>query len=104
MQFKVHMLLISFLSFLPFAFAESRPWEFLKPLSDFAVSASPIVKPIVFLFALALFAIAMLAYLKTKSKKMLFITIAFGFFAVKWAIKLVDLFASPGFFFSDASE
>ena len=53
---------------------------------------------------MGLFAISYLAYRKNKSKRLLFVSIAFALFAVKWFIKLVDIFISPGSFLADSSE
>ena len=79
-------------------------WDFLRPLTITAAQLDPYVKILVFLLALGLFIIAYLAYAKNKSKRLLFVSVAFAFFAIKWLIKLVDIFVSPGLFLADSSE
>ena len=63
-----------------------------------------ITRFLVLLLSLAIFAIAFKAYRKTGSERLKYVLIAFALFAVKWAIKVVDVFVSPGRFFNDASE
>jgi hypothetical protein len=48
--------------------------------------------------------IAVKAYFKNKSRRLLLIGGAFFLFAVKWFLKILDLFVSPGWFLPDASE
>ncbi len=89
--------------FLPVAFAQA-PWDFLRPVAQIASQVDPLIKPIVFFLSLALMVIAFLGYKKTKSKKSLLVALAFLFFAVKWGLKVMDVFISPGNFLSDSSE
>lgn len=79
-------------------------WDFLRPLTDFAGVFDPYIKIIVLLFAFAIFVVSLFAYRKSKSKKLLLVTIAFFLFALKWLTKVFDIFVSPGNFLSDASE
>ncbi len=90
--------------FIPLVFAQQAPWDFLRPLTDFAYSVDSITRFLVFIFSLALFFISVKAYFKSKSKRFLFISGAFFLFAVKWFLKIADLFFSPGYFLADASE
>lgn len=88
-----------------FAFAQQQhPWDFLRPLTVFAESLDNITRVIVFILTLALLVISFLAYNRMKTKRLLIVFLAFLFFAVKWALKVIDLFFSPGYFLSDASE
>jgi len=79
-------------------------WDFLRPLTDLAFQLDPIIKIIVLLLSFGIFVISLLAYRKSKSQKLLFVTIAFFFFAIKWLVKVFDIFFSPGVFLSDSSE
>ncbi len=101
------MLLIPILSLLITGLASaSQPWDIFRPLIRIAES-SPInfvTRIIVFLLAFAIFAIALKAYLKTKSKRFLLVGGAFFLFATKWGLKVLDLFVSPGYFLNDPSE
>ena len=83
---------------------ESHVWDSLRPISDFASGIDLPVKVIVFLLTAGIFAISLLAYFKSKSKRILLVSIAFLFFALKWLVKIIDLFYSPGNFLSDSSE
>jgi len=79
-------------------------WDFLRPLTDLAFEYDPAIKIIVLLLAFGIFVISFLAYQKAKSKKLLFVSIAFLLFALKWLVKVFDIFYSPGNFLSDSSE
>ncbi len=79
-------------------------WDFLRPLAEAAVAIDPYIKIVVFLLAVGMLFLAASAYRKTSSKKFLFIAGAFSFFALKWLLKILDVFVSPGSFFSDSSE
>ncbi len=81
-----------------------HPWDPLREVSNVAVEADWITRFLVLLLSLAIFAIAFKAYRKTGSERLKYVLIAFALFAVKWAIKVVDVFVSPGRFFNDASE
>jgi len=54
-----------------------------------------------FLLALALFAVAFLAYRRMQTKRMLLVFTAFAFFALKWYVKLLDVFLAKKSFFTD---
>lgn len=92
------------MDFVLLAVQEAHAWDFLRPLTDFAVSIDLPIKVLVLLLSLAFLAIALLAYFRTKSQRFLFITFAFCLFSVKWLFKTFDLFVSPGYFFSDPVE
>lgn len=79
-------------------------WDFLRPITQQAISFDFVTSMIVFVLSIALFAISFLAFRRTKSNRFLFVTIAFFFFAAKWALKVIDLFFSPGIFFHRAAE
>ena len=61
-------------------------------------------KFIVFIFSAAIFLVSYLAFMRTESNKFLLVTIAFFIFALKLAIQLVDVFYSPGQFFTAPME
>ena len=81
-----------------------HPWDYLRPLAEFAARNDVFLRPVVLLFSLFIFALAILAYRKKKTKRFAFVALAFLFFSIKWTLKVLDLFVSPGYFFSDASE
>ena len=87
-----------------FVSAQTQVWDVLRPLSNVAVQIDFPIKILVFLLASAVFIISLLAYKKSKSKRLLLVSIAFFLFSLKWLIKIVDLIYSPGYFLSDASE
>ncbi len=86
------------------AHAEAQPWDALRPISNFAEEINEPVKWIVFLLALGIFVVSLLAYSRSKSKRMLLVSFAFFLFSLKWLIQVMDLFISPGNFLSEASE
>ncbi len=79
-------------------------WDFLRPLAEFAAQIDLFTKVVVALLAFSMFVVAFKAYRKSSSKKMLFVSLAFFLFALKWLVKIADLFFSPGSFLSDSSE
>ena len=79
-------------------------WDFLRPLTNYAISFDALTRILVLALSVALFAISVLAYRRTKSKKLLFVTIAFFLFSAEWTLNVFDLFFSPGYFFHRAAE
>ena len=79
-------------------------WDFLRLITDQAITIDFGTRIIVFLLSMALMAISLLALKRSKSNKFLFVSIAFLLFAAKWALKVVDMFISPGEFFHRAAE
>ncbi len=82
----------------------SYVWDFLRPFTTVAHEFALPIKFLILLLSLALLFISFLAYRKAKSRKFLFIALAFAFFAIKWTLKIVDIFLSPGLFLADATE
>ena len=79
-------------------------WDVLRPITETAWGVNVAAESLAVLLSIAIFGISVLAYRKTKSKRLLLVTAAFFFFALKWVLKLADQFISPGFFFGRASE
>ena len=85
-------------------YAQENVWDVLRPAARFAFEFDFPIKVIVLLLATAILVISLLAYSKSKSKRILLVTIAFFFFALKWLVKIMDIYVSPGEFLSDSSE
>ena len=83
---------------------ETHAWDALRPVSDLAQGIDLPVKILVLLLAFSIFIISALAYSKSKSKRILLVSFAFLLFSLKWLVKILDLFYSPGDFLSDSSE
>ena len=79
-------------------------WDFLRPLSEGVNSFLGPIVVIGLICSIIIFSIAIAAYFKTKSRKLLFIAVAFLLFLVKWIIQAIDLFISPGIFFNLPSQ
>ncbi|MCK4883312.1 MAG: hypothetical protein KAS30_00445 [Candidatus Diapherotrites archaeon] len=79
-------------------------WDILRPVTNQAVAFDFFTSIIVFVLSLALFAVSILAYRRTKSRRFVFVTIAFFLFATKSALNMIDLFVSPGYFFHKAAN
>jgi len=79
-------------------------WDVLRPLTEAAYAVDVPVKFLVFFLSLGILVVAVLAFRKTKSRRFLLVGLAFAFFAAKWALKIIDIFYSPGIFLGDASE
>ena len=86
------------------AFAAEYFWDFLRPELELAEAFELQIKLLVLILSLAIFGISVLAYSKSKSKRILLVSLAFLLFALKWAVKIVDIYYSPGKFLSDAAE
>ncbi|PIU21877.1 MAG: hypothetical protein COT15_00030 [Candidatus Diapherotrites archaeon CG08_land_8_20_14_0_20_34_12] len=84
--------------------SESPVWDVLRPLIQFSTEYSFYIKLIVIILSLILLAVAAKAYLMHKSNRFLLLIGVFGLFSIKWIIKLIDVFYSPGYFFSDPVE
>lgn len=78
--------------------------EPLRNLSDFAESLDAVTRMLVLALSIGIFVISLKAYTKTKSQRFIFICLAFALFAVKWGLKVLDLFVSQGVFLPDTSE
>lgn len=59
---------------------------------------------IVLLLVIVVLGIAILAYLKNRSKRLLLVVGAFALFALKWLLKVADLFLTEGSFVTDPVE
>lgn len=81
-------------------FAQAQPWDFLRPLNNAAEALNEFTTWVVFLLSVTLTVIAVLAYRKKQSKRYAFIAFAFVFFSLKWLLKVIDLYLSPGHFFN----
>ena len=81
-----------------------HPWDPLRQISDTAAHNDFITRFLVLILSLAILFIAFKAYQKNKTERLKYVLIAFALFAVKWALKVLDIFVSPGNFFGDASE
>lgn len=79
-------------------------WDFLRPITEQAIAIDFATRIIVFVLSMAILAVALLAYRRSKSRRLAFVTIAFLLFAAKWALKVADMFISPGEFFNRAAE
>ena len=79
-------------------------WDFLRPVSQVAWDINMGTEAVVSVLSVAIFVISLLAYRRTKSKRLMLVSAAFFFFALKLVLKFLDQFISPGFFFSRASE
>lgn len=95
---------LAFLSVLLEYVAPVQPWDPLRLLIEFSEHIDIITRLIVFALTLVILVISFLAYQKNKSGRLLFVFLAFLFFSIKWALKVIDLFVSPGMFFSDPAE
>ncbi len=79
-------------------------WDILRPVTNQAVAFDFFTSIIVFVLSIALFAISILAFRRTRSRRFVFVTIAFFLFATKCSLNIIDLFISPGYFFHKAAN
>ena len=79
-------------------------WDFLRPVTQIAWNFDLFAEALAMFLSLLVLSIAVLAYKRKKSTRLLLVALAFFLFALKWILKVADQFISPGFFFSRASE
>ena len=84
--------------------AGTYAWDALRPLSDFALQLDAPVRWVVLLISIAILAISVMGYNRSKSKRVMIISFAFFLFALKALLKVVDIYYSPGNFFSAAAS
>jgi len=91
------MIVLSGLALLP-SLVLAAPWDFLRGATETAQIISPVVAWIVLAIALGVAIVSILALKKKKSRRLLFVSAAFGLFFIKTILNLVDLYVSPGTF------
>jgi hypothetical protein len=82
----------------------ATPWDFLRIPAQIAGVINPVVMGVLFLVSLCLFVVALLAFKKKGSKRLMLVAIAFGLFFIKSFLGLIDLYASPGIFMNFAVQ
>jgi hypothetical protein len=91
--------------FLPeWVFAQDKPWDSLRLVTELAHAFSEPIKWLNLILALVLLAVSLFAYKKNRSQRFLFVSLAFLFFAIKWGLVVLDIYVSPGSFLGDASQ
>lgn len=76
----------------------------LRVITEEAAQFDFITRTIVFLFSAAVAIVGIAAWKRNPSPRVKWIAIAFGLFAFKWLLKVMDLFVSTGNFFPDHAE
>ena len=86
------------------AFGVDTITEPLRQLTDEAAQFDYITRITVFVFSAAVALVGFVAWRRNPSPRVKWIAIAFGLFAFKWLLKVLDLFVSSGDFFPDHAE
>lgn len=76
----------------------------LRWLTEEAGQFDYAIRFIVLLFSAAIAGIGFMAWRRNPTPRVKWIAIAFGLFAFKWLLKVMDLFVSSGAFFPDHAE
>lgn len=79
-------------------------WNSLRPLEQASETMNFVSTITVLLLSAGLFAISLKAFQKNNSNRFLLLSLAFGIMFVKFLIKILDFFYSPGYFFSQAAQ
>lgn len=79
-------------------------WDSLRPFENISESLNTITTIVLLMLSLALFYISLRAFDKKTSPQFLLLTVAFGLFALKFLVQAIDIFYSPGNFFSPAAK
>jgi len=82
----------------------AAPWDFLRVPTEIANAINPIVIGLLFIVSLLILIIAVLAFKKKNSQRLLFVSGAFALFFLKSALSLIDLYVSPGIFMNFAVQ
>lgn len=104
---KIHMIILMILLSLPLVHAGEEVSIITNPLRWLAEEAGELdyaIRIIVFLFSAAIAGIGFMAWKKSPQTRVKWIAIAFGLFAFKWLLKVMDMFVSSGSFFPDHAE
>lgn len=104
---KWMLLVLAGMLLLPIASANEIIGFFTDPLREItneALQFDFITRIIVFVFSAAVAVIGIMAWIRSKNKRVAFVALAFGLLAFKWALKVMDLFVSTGQFFPDHAE
>lgn len=79
-------------------------WDLFRPLAEAAVQVELFTKIVLLLFSALFAVVAVKAYFKKKTKRMLFMSLAFTLFAVQAVLQVIDALYSPGYFFNPAAQ
>ena len=79
-------------------------WNSLRPFENASESLNTFTTLVVLVLSLGLFYISLRAHDKKPTSQFLLLSIAFGIFALKFLIQSIDIFYSPGYFFSPAAK
>lgn len=79
-------------------------WNSLRPFESVSESMNTVTTMAVLLLSLGLFYISLRAHDKKPTNQFLLLSIAFGIFSLKFLIQTIDIFYSPGYFFSPAAK
>jgi hypothetical protein len=81
-------------------FVSAAPWDPLRPTVNLTAALEPLVNWLLLIVSGFIFGIAFLAWKKSSSKKLLWVSVAFGLFFAKRILSLADTYLSPGTFFN----
>ncbi len=101
------IILFALLAILPVVHANEGVGLITNPLRWLTEEAGQFdyaIRFIVLLFSAAIAVIGFTAWQRTPTTRVKFIALAFGLFAFKWVLKVMDLFVSTGAFFPDHAE
>lgn len=104
---KIHILFFTLMLVLPFVHAGEEVSIITNPLRWLAEEAGELdyaIRVIVLLFSTAIAVIGFKAWQKSPQTRVKWIALAFGIFAFKWVLKVMDMFVSTGAFFPDHAE
>ena len=104
---NIQLLILATFLVIPLVHANESVGLITNPLRWLAEEAGQFdfsIRIIVFLFSAAIAAIGFTAWRRTPNTRVKWIAIAFGLFAFKWLLKVMDMFVSSGAFFPDHAE
>ncbi len=82
----------------------ANPWDFLRIVPETAALINPILIWALLLTSIIILIISIISLKKTKSQRLLFVTIAFTFFFINSFLNVVDFYFSPGYFMNFAVQ
>jgi hypothetical protein len=102
--FKKNVLILFSTVFFSSSVFAQKPWDILRPISAIASELDFYTRFLIMFLALGFFAVSALAVLRNRSTRLAVVSIAFGLFAFKSTVKVIDLFFGEGWFFPQSSE
>jgi hypothetical protein len=79
-------------------------WSGVMPFFELVANFNELISWIALILSVIVLIISFLAYLKSKSKRLLLVFLAFSLFFIKSLLTVIDIYYSPGYFMNFAVQ